>query len=499
MAAVSSSKAGNELSLGRRLRHGAAWVVVGRTLGIGTTILVGVATPRFLSAQEYAAFALVSSVIVFAGGLAMFGLNGTMVRFLSERLGTGDLGGAARVLRVGLKLAIASSAVVAAATGIIMAAGGMRWFDLPVDPVVTMLVCAGVALLALQQLAAESLRGFHELRLASVLSGGQFGGPITNLLFLAGLFAVVQFIPDSNLNLRITLGLFVVALAFTAPASLICLRRTARRSLSGVETNRTAQADRGELRSIVAVCTPLAILCGLSFAATQADLWIAGAFCAKGDVALYAAARRLAVMVSMPLQMINLTVMSSIPELYIKGRTAALQRLLRRAAVIGAAPSVACLVVILFNPAAVLGFVFGDYYRGAAELLVLLSFGQLALVMAGSCALTLALTGHQRTALRISLLSAAVLGIAGPVATYLFGPRGLAVAVVAATITECGLQWGITRKVLGVWTHCTPREAFTAVRQWRAARAMRAPVEPAPAALAASESSVSACSTQLGA
>ena len=276
MAAVSSSDAGNELSLGRRLRHGAAWVVVGRTLGIGTTLLVGIAVPRFLAAQEYAAFALVSSVIVFAGGLAMFGLNGTMVRFLAERLGTGDLGGAARALRVGLKLALASSAVVAAATGMIMATGGLRWFDLPVDPVVTLLVCAGVALLALQQLAAESLRGFHELRLASVLSGGQFGGPITNLLFLAGLFAAVRFIPDSNLNLRITLGLFVVALAFTAPATLICLRRTARRSLAGVETNRTAQADRGELRSIVAVCTPLAILCGLSFAATQADLWIAG-------------------------------------------------------------------------------------------------------------------------------------------------------------------------------------------------------------------------------
>ncbi len=495
MATVLSTNVAHERSLTRRLRHGAVWVVAGRTLGIGTTVLVGFAVPRFLAAEDYAAFALMSSVIVFAGGLAMFGLNGTMVRFLSERLGTGDQDGAARALRVGFRLAIVSSAIVAGVTGIYLAVGGMGWFDLAFDPTVVMLVCAGVILLALQQLAAESLRGLHELRLASVLSGGQFGGPITNLLFLAGLVVATQLVSVDHLTLHIALGLFIAALAFTAPISIACLRRTARRSLLEGETNRTLRSDRDELRRIVAVCTPLAILCGLSFAATQADLWIAGALCAKEDVALYAAARRLAVMVAMPLQMINLTVMSSIPELYVQGRTADLQRLLRRSALIGAAPSLAVLLVILWKPATVLGIIFGEYYRNGAELLVLLSFGQLALVMAGSCALTLSLTGHQRTALRISLLSAGLLAVAGPLATWLFGLRGLAAAVVAATVTECGLQWAITRKLLGVWTHCAPGELVNMLRPWRAERVTSTLVAPAPLAVA----DCSACTSQVGA
>jgi O-antigen/teichoic acid export membrane protein len=497
MAAVSSTSGADERLLARRLQRGAVWVVVGRTLGISTTVLVGIAVPRFLAAQEYAAFALMSSVIVFAGGLAMFGLNGTMVRFLSERLGTGDQGGAARSLRVAFRLAIVSSTIVAGVTGTYLAVGGMRWFDLAFDPVVMVLVCAGVVLLALQQLAAESLRGFHELRLASVLSGGQFGGPITNVLFLAGLVVATQFVPGDRLTLRIALGLFIAALVFTAPMSLVCLRRTARQSLPDGETNRTPRSDHDELRRIVAVCIPLAILCGLSFAATQADLWIAGVLCAKEDVALYAAARRLAVMVAMPLQMINLTVMSSIPELYIQGRTADLQQLLRRSALIGAAPSLAAMLVILWKPATILGIVFGEYYRGGAEFLVLLSFGQLALVMAGSCALTLSLTGHQRIALRISLLSAGLLAIAGPLATLLFGLKGLAVAVVAATVTECGLQWGITRQLLGVWTHCAPRELLNILRRWRAERALESVGEAAPAALAVADSA--ACTSHVGA
>jgi O-antigen/teichoic acid export membrane protein len=488
MATVISTPAADERSLARRLRRGAVWVVVGRTLGIGTTVLVGIAVPRFLAPQEYAAFALMTSVIVFASGLAMFGLNGTMVRFLSERLGTGDQGGAARALRVGFRLAIVSSAIVAGVTGLYLAVGGMRWFDLPFDPAVMMLACAGVILLALQQLAAESLRGFHEFRMASVLSGGQFGGPITNILFLAGLVVTMRLVPVDHLTLRIALGLFIAALACTAPLSLACLRHMARQTLLDGETNRTPRSDRDELRRIVAVCTPLAILCGLSFAATQADLWIAGALCAKEDVAQYAAARRLAVMVAMPLQMINLTVMSSIPELYIQGRTADLQRLLRRSALIGAAPSLAALLVILWKPATVLGIIFGEDYRGGAELLVLLSFGQLALVMAGSCGLTLSLTGHQRTALRISLLSAGLLAVAGPLATWLFGLKGLALAVVAATVTECVLQWGITRKLLGVWTHFAPTELFNVLRRWRAQRTMNLLSDAAPVALALAES-----------
>jgi O-antigen/teichoic acid export membrane protein len=187
--------------------------------------------------------------------------------------------------------------------------------------------------------------------------------------------------------------------------------------------------------------------------------------------------------------------MSSIPELYVQGRTADLQRLLRRSALVGAAPSLAVLLVILWKPATVLGIVFGEYYRNGAELLVLLSFGQFALVMAGSCALTLSLTGHQRAALRISLLSAALLAVAGPLATWLFGLRGLAVAVVAATITECGLQWGITRNLLGVWTHCAPGDLLKVLRLWRTERATSSLVAPAPLTVA----ECSAYTSQVGA
>src|ERR1700680_19514 len=126
MAIPPAASATNEPKLAPRLRRGAVWVVIGRGLGIVTTLLVAAALPRFLAPDAYAAFALVSSVMIFAGGLAMFGLNGTMVRFLAERRGTGDLAGAAHVLRVGFKVVVVSIAVAAGGTGLYLVAGGLR-------------------------------------------------------------------------------------------------------------------------------------------------------------------------------------------------------------------------------------------------------------------------------------------------------------------------------------------------------------------------------------
>jgi O-antigen/teichoic acid export membrane protein len=459
-------------SLDSRLRRGGVWVVGGRTLGIATTVLVGVLLPRLADPGEYAAFMLASSVMIFAGGLAMFGLNGAMVRFLAERMGQRDLSGAARALRIGSRMSVVSTVVVALAVAAFLVCGGLRWFKLPYDPVVVILICAGLALLGIQQLSAESLRGLHELRLASVLSGGQYGGPLTNILFIGVLWFAVRVDDDGKLSLQQMLCVFVVALLITAPLAVVSLRRMARRSFGTDAMHDRGVSAREEVRTLLPVCTPLMLMCGLSFAATQADLWIAGLLCRPDDVALYAVARRLVVMIAMPLQMVNLTVMSSIPELYFQGRITELQRLLRFAAATAAAPTLACLAVILWKPAWILGVVFGAYYSQAAGLLLLLAIGQLALALAGSCALTLSMTGHQRVALRISMTSAAVLAIGGPLATHWFGLPGLAAAVALSTSTECGLQWIATRSLLGVWTHFSPRAA---IRDWQARRQADSP------------------------
>jgi O-antigen/teichoic acid export membrane protein len=461
--------------LGKRIWRGAAWVVVGRTLGILATVILSVTAPRLLAPSDYAAFTLVSSVIIFAGGLAMFGLNGAMVRFLAERLGQRDLAGARMTLRAGWRLAAAAIGIVAALTGVYLMVGGLRWFQLAFDPMVVLFACVALALLACQQLAAESLRGFHDLKLASVLSGGQLGGPITTFLFLAGLLAVAGFAPSDSLTLRVALGLLVVALLVTTPIALASLRRIARRTFVETPSDAGPLAIHAEVNKLIPVCVPLMIMGGLSFAATQADLWIAGTLATGNDVALYAAARRLVVMVAMPLQMVNLTIMASVPSLYFQGKKADLQRLLRLSAWIAAAPALVCLTIIFFQPAQVLGLFFKAYYRGAAGYLAVLAVGQLGLVLAGSCGITLAMTGHHKTALRISLLSAALLAVAGPLATYRFGLSGLTFVSVAATLIECGLQWYFTKQLVGVWTHCALLTALPELRRWLATWRERRP------------------------
>jgi len=83
------------------------------------------------------------------------------------------------------------------------------------------------------------------------------------------------------------------------------------------------------------------------------------------------------------------------------------------------------------------------------------------------------MTGHHKIALRISLLSAVLLTLAGPLATYRFGLTGLTIVSIAATITECGLQWYFTKSLVGVWTHFSPLAAIPRFARMLSQRATR--------------------------
>ncbi len=161
----------------------------------------------------------------------------------------------------------------------------------------------------------------------------------------------------------------------------------------------------------------------------------------------------------MPLQMVNLTIMSSIPELFVQGRIADLQRLLRLAAATAAAPTLACLVIVLWRPAWTLGVVFGPYYSQGASLLLVLALGQIGLrggrqlhsdVVDDRPPARWALAnqfdqcggaGDWRTAGDTLVRPA---GAGGRRKRYRQQPR-------------CGLHWIATRRLLGVWTHFSPR------------------------------------------
>ncbi len=442
----------------RHLRMSAIWVVLSRTLGVGVTMLVNVVLARWLSPADFGSFLLLSSVLALASLLAMFGLNTAVVRYVAESLGNQDVDRARRSLRLVLATSVVSISSVAGLASLGLTFANERLLGFPLFAGLVPLAATTLVLLAGLQLLAEACRSLHDIRLASLLSGGQTGGLLSNLLFLLMLASAVV-LGKPSFATAVTLN--AIAMLFTLPVAVIGFTCAKRHKL-----DRVAPADTSggpALQSLLGFSTTMLAIQLLTFTTTQADLWIAGIWCPHDDLALYGAARRLVLLVALPLQMMNLTVMASVAELFGSGRLNDLEALLRRSALLAAAPTVPIILVLLVWGRPVLVVLFGTFFSEAAMPLSILAIGQLFLVGVGSCGGTLEMSGNHRASLMVNVVSAAALLAIGPWAATHFGIVGLAVTSASAIAAQSLTLWMLARRIVGVWTHPLLRPPFGVV------------------------------------
>ena len=295
-----------------------------------------------------AVFLLVTTVIGLGSLLATGSLHEAGLRFISESLGLGQ-----ESLRPGLPPSRPAGGPGEFRRGCPhrgLRAWRVRNGHRPrfAARLLVVLAAAGVVALAWQQIAAESLRGWNELRLASLFSGGQGGGPLSNLLFVLGLAIGAGISPRSGLG---------------SPwpcSSRLSGRRCRSRCLALFRTSRPVlHPDAADLpvllrpddsRQLYSAAGSLLIVQLLTFAIYQLDVWIGGMLLDAGELGLYGAAKRCQLLAQMPVQMAMMTVISTIPRLHAQGRLADLQRVVRAAATLAAMPSLIVLALLALMP-----------------------------------------------------------------------------------------------------------------------------------------------------
>jgi O-antigen/teichoic acid export membrane protein len=208
---------------------------------------------------------------------------------------------------------------------------------------------------------------------------------------------------------------------------------------------------------LLAVAFPLVLTQALSYVTGQADVWIAGATIEHADLALYGAARRLMLLIGMPMQLVNLTVVASIAELRAQGRLPELQKILRSAATMAAVPAVLVWLPLAVFPEQILALLFGEFYGQSATILRILCIGQVIFVFVGAAELTLMMSGNQRSALAVNCITSVLLLCCGMFLTQRFGAVGLAIAWSTVVSLQCILFSLMARKMIRVWTICDVR------------------------------------------
>ena len=192
-------------TLRRRLLSGSTWALGGKIgaamIGLITTSLLA----RLLTTQEFGAYLLAFSIISVGAVIGSLGLPKTVLRFVAESMTLGQPGRARRAIYTALGLGVLGALGISLAYLFIVGdLVGKYLFHSPALVAVIGLTAGWMAISAMQEIMAETFRGFHDIRMATLFGGLATGGKSAGLIMRVMLLAclVVLWATSGQTDLR---------------------------------------------------------------------------------------------------------------------------------------------------------------------------------------------------------------------------------------------------------------------------------------------------------
>jgi len=296
------------------------------------------------------------------------------------------------------------------------------------------------AIVLLPLIALNRVRGGALLGLRKVALGLLPDNGIRAVLFLAFIVAWHALLPFGSAT-AMALQVAATLIAFLAGAGLLMyhLPREVRSSGPAFES-----------KSWFSAIIPLTLTDAVLIFNLQADLLLLGVLGNATEVGIYRAVTLVATQITIGLTVANEVLAPQVARLHQANDRAGLQALLKR--VLGwltLSGVVLAGICILFGQEIIV-IVFGKAYAGGATALSILACGALVSVAAGTGAVLLNMSGHEKDVLRIFAVSAVANVAANIVMIPLLGMTGAALATVGCQLFTNGLLIYFVQRRLGL-------------------------------------------------
>jgi O-antigen/teichoic acid export membrane protein len=463
------SAASSRQLLKRRLLSGGGWAFAGKVLVALSGLISSALLARLLTPQALGTYFLAYSILNVGTSLGALGLTGTVVRLVAQGMGLNLFGRVRRVISVVLGVGTLGALGVGLAYLLFGDDLAKAVFNAPALAAITGLVAGWIMVGTLQGLLGETFRGFHDIRLASILGGQTTGGGATGVatvaLLIASLFLLWLVNGQATVATVVLLAICSGAVN-TLVAGWLLHRKVTRLPPQTPDEGRKTDPKK-VLSEMLSISLPLLIVTLVMMVRTNGDVWTLGAFLPQGELALYGAANRLVSMVSMPMVIVTAVAPPLIAEMYFQGKREDLEHALRSMATLTGIPALLASMGCIFFAGPILGLVYGNYYREGAVVLALLSIGPLVSVCAGCCGIVLSYTGHQKTLMVITIAISAATLIAMLATVEPYGIAGVAMSKTAGQVLQNGIMLLVVKQKTGMWTQV----GFRGISQlWRIAR-----------------------------
>lgn len=430
------------------------WFVVTYGLAIAGYLASNAIASRWLGPEEFGYFVIVVTASAVVGQLGLLGVHRSGLRELSRT----DVDADTEVL-AGLRRGV--RAVLLVPLPVVSVAGAGLVYALASDQSTSgrWALSVGFGFLVLlggqQKLWANYLRGFGEVRAASLLEG-RSGGAGVALLQAAVLLAAWQLAPSTGLPGSVV----ALVIGFALPVCWAAWRVNRRWRHT---TRRTALFR--DLRDVLRRDWRFALNQLATYLNSTVEIWIAGIFLLGTATSLFGAAQRLALLLVIPLTSVQVVFAPVCARLLASGETQRLQGLLRTGATVAAAATAVFWIPMMLLPGDLLALVFGADFRGAATVLFLLTLGSIANVASGLCGTALTMSRYEGDVAAVQAVTLVVRVLAGVAAAVLFGLTGLGVTAAAMTVVAYATMWWLARRRLGLRTEPTLRPSLKALRR----------------------------------
>lgn len=431
----------------------ASGVIVATAAGLVTNLII----PRLLSLEDAGAFFIAASATVMVPFLLRLGLDRSGVRRIADATARKDDAGLATLARTQLIAAVIVGVVAALALGLggwsavasyvlhsqkLVAASGV---------IVVWIVCESV-----RTIFSEGLRGYRHIFAATWLGNSGRAALFAILLPLALLVRH----DAQRLTWCLRLGM-LASVVVTGLALAGFLRRARWATTDG-------RLSGHDLLTTFRLSWPFYVTALWGFATNQGDVLIAGAVMSKQNVAFYAAASKVSLLLSVPSVALNQLLAPEIPGLWAHRRVQTMERRIRSMTTLYGVPILVGGLVLIIGHDLVVRILFPATYTAAGPVLAILTLGPMTTALTGPNSFTLLSTEHSKTVARImgvvsclQLASMAALG-----ATV--GPYGLAAASsVGTAVLNISMSVAI-RRALGFGTepYVRPRDYADTCRRF---------------------------------
>ena len=187
-------------------------------------------------------------------------------------------------------------------------------------------------------------------------------------------------------------------------------------------------------RELVSFAGPVALTELSTFVVLWIDILMLGALSTRSEAGIYGATQRVAGLVALPLNAVNMMFSPMIAVLHGRGDTRGLGEMFRITTRWVLIASLPLFVLVIFGGTSILGLFGRDFQAGYAAL-ALLSVGKLVSSATGSVGYMLNMTGHQR----LNLLNSLILGVVNATLNALWIGRWGATGAAAASALSLGL------------------------------------------------------------